>query len=205
MDTINYHCKGKFNKKRKNYFTKYVFFFLFNCGFMFAQENIKENNISLGLLSTFDSMQTSLSVEFGTNIFNIRSFQVGSLTTVTGAKIYDETPNLFHLGLTQKFTFGKFSGYNGAMNTGRYGFVSTAFGFMSFDKNKESKFLFDSPYYWEIGGGAGFNIWISPKSSIVLETGGGMHMVFGEGKTGFPKKLLKTGYARMSLGSRFFF
>lgn len=165
----------------------------------------KDNRFfSVGLFSSADSLKTSVNLEFGFKLFKKDDFEMKSFTAIVGSKIYDDEPNLYELGLMQKFTFGGKDIYLDEISISRYGFMFGSFGFVSFDKNKQAKFLFDAPFYWEIGGGAGFNINVSRSVAIVMEFGGGMHMI-GNGKTDYPSKVSKAGYGRMSLGGRYYF
>ena len=66
------------------------------------------------------------------------------------------------------------------------------------------KFLFTKPLYWEVGGGAGFNINVSKHVAIVLEFGGGLHDIFSGKDLGYPKKLDMVGFGRMSMGVRYY-
>lgn len=165
----------------------------------------KDNRFfSVGLFSSADSIKTSVNVELGFKLFKKGDFEMKSFTALVGSKIYDDEPNLYELGLMQKFTFGGKDVYSDEISVSRYGFMFGSFGFVSFDKDKQPKFLFDAPFYWEIGGGAGFNINVSRSVAIVMEFGGGMHMI-GNGKTDYPGKVSKAGYGRMSLGGRYYF
>lgn len=159
------------------------------------------NFLSLGLFSSADSIKTSVNLELGLTIYANQRFQVRSLTAITGSKVYDNEPNLYQLGLMEKLTFGQVDAYTGGISAVRYGFCFASFGFMSFDRNRASKFLFSPPYYWEVGGGAGVNIRMSKMVALVAEVGGGLHLVPQEG---FLKKLRKAGFGRMSLGFRYF-
>lgn len=159
------------------------------------------NFLSLGLFSSADSIKTSVNLELGLTIYANQRFQVRSLTAITGSKVYDNEPNLYQLGLMEKLTFGQVDAYTGGISAARYGFCFASFGFMSFDRNRASKFLFSPPYYWEVGGGAGVNIRMSKMVALVAEVGGGLHLVPQEG---FLKKLRKAGFGRMSLGFRYF-
>lgn len=159
------------------------------------------NFLSLGLFSSADSIKTSVNLELGLTIFSNERFQLRSLTAITGAKVYDDEPNLYQLGLMEKLSFGQVDAYTGGISAARYGFCFASFGFMSFDRNGASKFLFSPPYYWEVGGGAGVNIRMSKMAALVAEVGGGLHLV---PEDGFLKKLRKAGFGRMSLGFRYF-
>ena len=140
----------------------------------------------------------------GFKLFKKDDFEMKSFTAIVGSKIYDDEPNLYELGLMQKFTFGGKDIYLDEISISRYGFMFGSFGLLAFDQNKAPKFLFSAPFYWEIGGGAGFNINVSKAVAIVMEFGGGMHMI-GDGKTDYPSKVSKAGYGRMSLGGRYYF
>lgn len=157
--------------------------------------------LSLGLFSSADSIKTSVNLELGLTIYANQRFQVRSLTAIAGSKVYDDEPNLYQLGLMEKLTFGQVDSYNGGISAARYGFCFASFGFMSFDQNKASKFLFSPPYYWEVGGGAGVNIRMSQMTALMVEVGGGLHLV---PEDGFLKKVQKAGFGRMSLGFRYF-
>lgn len=87
----------------------------------------------------------------------------------------------------------------------RYGFAFGSFGFLSFYADKSGKFLFSEPYYFEVGGGAGFNINVSEHVGIILEFGGGLHMVINGKELGYPEKINKAGFGRMSIGARYYF
>lgn len=156
---------------------------------------------SLGLFSSTDSVKTTVNLEAGFTVYRKNNFQIRSLTAITGSKIFADEPNLYQLGLMEKITFGQIDYYKDAITSSRYGFFFTSFGFMAFDKNKEEKFLFAKPYYWEIGGGAGVNIRLSKGVAFLGEMGGGLHVVTEED---FWKKLKKAGFGRMSLGLRYF-
>ena len=88
---------------------------------VYSEEN-KENNgnsenkgfqsvldnrfFSIGLFSSADSIKTTVNIEFGFKIMKYNNFQIKSYTAVTGSKIYDDSPQMYQLGLMQKFTFG---------------------------------------------------------------------------------------------------
>ncbi len=158
--------------------------------------------LTLGLLSNADSIKTSVNLEVGLVAFRGSRFQVQSYTSLSGGKVFDDKPDLYQLALMEKLTFGQKSGYDGGISASRYGFFFASFGFMSFNKERGSKFLFSPPYFWEIGGGAGANIRLSPAVALVAEVGGGLHIT-GDGKEDFMKKLQKAGFGRMSLGFRY--
>ena len=159
----------------------------------------KDNRFfSVGLI------KTSVNLELGFKVFKKDNFEMKSFTALVGSKIYDDEPNLYELGLMQKFTFGGKDIWIDNISISRYGFMFGSFGLLAFDENKAPKFLFSAPFYWEIGGGAGFNINVSKAVAIVMEFGGGMHMI-GNGKTDYPGKVSKAGYGRMSLGGRYYF
>lgn len=171
--------------------------------------NTKQKNFfSLGLVSTADSIKTSVNLEVGFTVYANQKFQVRSLTSIAGSKIFDDEPNLYQLGLMEKITFGQNELYDAekaqvGISASRYGFFFTSFGFMAFDKNRQTKFLFSSPYYWEIGGGAGVNLRLNQTVAFLAEVGGGLHIV-DRGEGDFIKKLQKAGFGRMSLGFRYF-
>ncbi|TVL62776.1 hypothetical protein A9X75_03660 [Brachyspira hyodysenteriae] len=160
---------------------------------------------SIGLFSSADSIKTTVNIEFGFKIMKYNNFQIKSYTAVTGSKIYDDSTQMYQLGLMQKFTFGGDDEYKGEISISRYGFAFFSFGFLSFDPDKSGKFLFASPYYWEVGGGAGFNINVSKHVGIVLEFGGGLHLVPDGKELGYPAKINKAGFGRMSIGGRYYF
>lgn len=167
-----------------------------------SPNNLKQTDFfSFGLFSSTDSIKTTVNLEVGFSVYQRNNFQVRSLTSITGSKIFADEPDLYQLGLMEKITFGQIDYYDNAITSSRYGFFFTSFGFMAFDKNQESKFLFAKPYYWEIGGGAGVNIRLSKTVAFFGEMGGGLHLVTEED---FWEKLRKAGFGRMSLGLRYF-
>lgn len=157
---------------------------------------------SIGLFSSADSLKTSVNLEFGFKLFKVNNFEMKSYTSIVGSKIYDDNPRMYELGFMEKFTFGGADKYNDKISVSRYGFTFVSFGFLSFDADRSGKFLFAKPFYWEIGGGAGFNINISRHVAIILEFGGGMHMVANGLE--YPAKVNKAGFGRMSLGGRYY-
>ena len=159
---------------------------------------------SIGLFSSADSFKTSVNLEFGFKLFKYNNFEMKSYTSIVGSKIYDDSPNLYELGFMEKLTFGGVDEYTGKISVSRYGFAFTSFGFLSFDADRSGKFLFSKPFYWEIGGGAGFNINISKSVAIILEFGGGIHMVVQGKELGYPAKVNKAGFGRISLGGRYY-
>ena len=160
---------------------------------------------SIGLFSSSDSIKTTVNIEFGFKIMKYNHFQIKSYTAITGSKIYDDSPQMYQLGLMQKFTFGNNDEYVGKVTISRYGFAFASFGFLSFDADRSGKFLFSSPFYWEVGGGAGFNINVSKHVGIVLEFGGGLHLVPNGKELGYPEKINKAGFGRISVGGRYYF
>ena len=160
---------------------------------------------SIGLFSSADSIKTSVNVEFGFKLMKYNNFQIKSYTSIAGSKIYDDSPQMYQLGLMQKFIFGGDDEYKGAISISRYGFAFGSFGFLSFDADKSGKFLFSAPYYFEVGGGAGFNINVSEHVGIILEFGGGLHMVVNGKELGYPAKINKARFGRMSIGARYYF
>lgn len=159
---------------------------------------------SIGLFSSADSVKTSVNLEFGFKLFKFNNFEMKSYTSIVGSKIYDDNPQMYELGFMQKITFGGADEYKDKISVGRYGFAFVSLGALSFNANKDGKFLFSKPLYWEIGGGAGFNINISRHVTILLEFGGGMHMVVDGKNLGYPSKINKAGFGRMSLGGRYY-
>ena len=202
---------------------KYIFmintiFLMLFCN-AYSQEENEENNeekkgfqsvldnrfFSIGLFSSADSIKTTVNIELGFKLIRYNNFQIKSYTAITGSKIYDDSPQMYELGIMQKLTFGNNDEYTGTISVSRYGFAFASFGFLSFDADKSGKFLFSAPYYWEIGGGAGFNINISKHVAIVLEFGGGMHFVHNGAELGYPEKINKAGFGRISIGGRYYF
>lgn len=159
---------------------------------------------SIGLFSSADSFKTSVNLEFGFKLFKYNNFEMKSYTSIVGSKIYDDNPNMYELGFMEKITFGGVDEWTGKISVARYGFMFGSFGWLSFNANKDGKVLFSRPFYWEIGGGAGFNINISRHVAIILEFGGGMHMVVNGKELGYPAKVNKAGYGRMSVGGRYY-
>ncbi|CRF31827.1 hypothetical protein BRSU_0400 [Brachyspira suanatina] len=159
---------------------------------------------SIGLYSSADTIKTSVNIEFGFKLFKFNNFEMKSYTSIVGSKIYDENPDMYQLGFMQKFTFGSKDEYTGEISIGRYAFTFVSFGFLSFDPDTSGKFLFSTPMYWEVGGGAGFNINVSRHVAIMLEFGGGLHDVYDGAKLGYPKKLNTAGFGRISIGTRYY-
>lgn len=160
---------------------------------------------SIGLYSSADTIKTSVNIEVGFKIFKYNNFEMRSYTSVVGSKIYDDNPDLYELGFMQKITFGSKDLYKDTISISRYGFAFGSFGFISFNSNTSHKFLFAEPFYWEVGGGAGFNINVSRHSSIVLEFGGGLHDIINGSKLWYPRKLNMIGFGRISIGTRYYF
>ena len=180
----------------------------------YTEEEDKKNKVvsgmdnrffSIGLYSSADTIKTSVNIEFGFKLFKYNNFEMKSYTSIAGSKIYDDNPDMYQLGVMQKITFGNEDVYNDSISISRYAFAFFSFGFLSFDADKSGKFLFSAPYYWEIGGGAGFNINISKHVAIVLEFGGGMHFVHNGAELGYPAKINKAGFGRISIGGRYYF
>lgn len=159
---------------------------------------------SIGLFSSADSVKTSVNLEFGFKLFKFNNFEMKSYTSIVGSKIYDDNPQMYELGFMEKITFGGVDEYTDKISVGRYGFAFASLGFLSFDADKSGKVLFSKPLYWEVGGGAGFNINISRHVAIVLEFGGGLHMVVDGKNLGYPSKINKAGFGRISLGGRYY-
>ena len=189
-----------------------IFLSLF-CNKLYSQEDEKKGFqsvldnrfFSIGLFSSADSIKTSVNVEFGFKLMKYNNFQIKSYTSVVGSKIYDDNPQMYQLGIMQKFIFGGDDEYKGTISISRYGFAFGSFGLLSFDADKSGKFLFSEPYYFEVGGGAGFNINVSKHVGIILEFGGGLHMVINGKELGYPAKINKAGFGRMSIGARYYF
>lgn len=111
---------------------------------------------------------------------------------------------MYQLGFMQKITFGSKDVYTGEISIARYAFAFASFGFLSFGADTDHKFLFSEPLYWEVGGGAGFNINVSKHVGIVLEFGVGLHDIYNGAKLGYPRKLNMVGFGRMSMGVRYY-
>ena len=184
-----------------------IFFIFFQCLYSIDIDLRQTNTrgFSIGLFSSADSVKTSVNLEFGAKLFKTDHFEMKSFTSIVGSKIYDDNPQLYQLGIMQKLTFGGVDEYIGTISVSRYGFAFGSFGFLGFDSNRVGKPLFDPAYYAEVGGGAGFNINISRNVAILLEFGGGLHMVVGKGAEEYPSKILKAGFGRMSIGARYYF
>lgn len=159
---------------------------------------------SIGLYSSADTIKTSVNIEFGFKLFKYNNFEMKSYTSIVGSKIYDDNPDMYQLGMMQKITFGEKDIFKDKISISRYAFAFFSFGFLSFEADKSGKYLFSSPLYWEVGGGAGFNINVSRHVAIVLEFGGGIHDIFDGIKLGYPRKLNVAGFGRMSMGVRYY-
>ena len=159
---------------------------------------------SIGLYSSADTIKTTVNIEFGFKLFKFNNFEMKSYTTIVGSKIYDDNPDMYQLGLLQKFTFGNEDVYTDKISISRHAFAFVSFGFISFEPDKSGKFLFTRPFYWEVGGGAGFNINVSRHAAIVLEFVGGLHDIFNGKILEYPQKLNMAGFGRMSLGVRYY-
>ena len=166
------------------------------------QSPLDNRFFSISLFSGADSIKTSVNLEFGFKLFKFNNFEMKSYTSISGSKIYDDSPQMYELGFMEKLTFGGVDEYTGKISASRYGFMFASFGFLSFDADKSGKFLFSKPFYWEIGGGAGFNINVSKHVAILLEFGGGLHIVVDGKNLGYPAKVNKVGFGRISLGGR---
>ncbi|TKZ36038.1 hypothetical protein [Brachyspira catarrhinii] len=168
------------------------------------QSPLDNRFFSIGLFSSADSVKTSVNLEFGFKLFKFNNFEMKSYTSIVGSKIYDDSPQMYELGFMEKITFGGVDEYKDKISVGRYGFAFVSLGALSFNANKDSKFLFSKPLYWEVGGGAGFNINISRHVTILLEFGGGLHIVVDGKNLGYPSKINKAGFGRISLGGRYY-
>lgn len=168
------------------------------------QSPLDNRFFSISLFSGADSIKTSVNLEFGFKLFKFNNFEMKSYTSISGSKIYDDSPQMYELGFMEKLTFGGVDEYTGKISASRYGFMFASFGFLSFDADKSGKFLFSKPFYWEIGGGAGFNINVSKHVAILLEFGGGLHIVIDGKNLGYPAKVNKVGFGRISLGGRYY-
>ena len=166
--------------------------------------SIDNRFFSIGLYSSADTIKTSVNIELGFKLFQYKNFEMKSYTSIIGSKIYDDNPDMYELGMMQKFTFGDRNIYTDSISVSRYGFAFVSVGFLSFDPDKSGKFLFSHPLYWEVGGGAGFNINVSKHVGIVLEFGGGLHDICNGSKLGYPKKLNMAGFGRISVGVRYY-
>lgn len=166
------------------------------------QSPLDNRFFSISLFSGADSIKTSVNLEFGFKLFKFNNFEMKSYTSISGSKIYDDSPQMYELGFMEKLTFGGVDEYTGKISASRYGFMFASFGFLSFDADKSGKFLFSKPFYWEIGGGAGFNINVSKHVAILLEFGRGLHIVVDGKNLGYPAKVNKVGFGRISLGGR---
>ena len=168
------------------------------------QSPLDNRFFSISLFSGADSIKTSVNFEFGFKLFKFNNFEMKSYTSISGSKIYDDSPQMYELGFMEKLTFGGVDEYTGKISASRYGFMFASFGFLSFDADKSGKFLFSKPFYWEIGGGAGFNINVSKHVAILLEFGRGLHIVVDGKNLGYPAKVNKVGFGRISLGGRYY-
>ena len=168
------------------------------------QSPLDNRFFSISLFSGADSIKTSVNLEFGFKLFKFNNFEMKSYTSISGSKIYDDSPQMYELGFMEKLTFGGVDEYTGKISASRYGFMFASFGFLSFDADKSGKFLFSKPFYWEIGGGAGFNINVSKHVAILLEFGRGLHIVVDGKNLGYPAKVNKVGFGRISLGGRYY-
>ena len=97
----------------------------------YSQEEKEENNeekkgfqsvldnrfFSIGLFSSADSIKTTVNIEFGFKIMKYNNFQIKSYTAITGSKIYDDSPQMYELGIMQKLTFGNNDEYTGIGTT----------------------------------------------------------------------------------------
>lgn len=200
--------------KKYIFIANIIFLALFESAYSQEKENTDKKGFqsvldnrffSIGLFSSADSIKTTVNIEFGFKLMKYNNFQIKSYTAVTGSKIYDDSPQMYQLGVMQKFTFGGDDEYKGSISISRYGFAFASFGFLSFNADRSGKFLFSAPYYWEVGGGAGFNINVSKHVAIVLEFGGGLHLVPDGKELGYPEKINKAGFGRISIGGRYYF
>ena len=159
---------------------------------------------SIGLFSSADSIKTSVNLEFGFKLFKFNNFEMKSYTSIVGSKIYDDNPKMYELGFMEKLTFGGVDEYKDKISIGRYGFAFISLGALSFNADKSVKVLFSKPLYCEVGGGAGFNINVNRHVAIILEFGGGLHIVVDGKNLGYPSKINKAGFGRISLGGRYY-
>ncbi len=164
----------------------------------------KEPLLSAALYSSADSIKTSVNIDFGYPIYIFKKFAVRANTSVIGYKLYDSNnPNLYLFGFGQRVSFGGLRKKMGQIEITRYGFTFFSIGWISFDENKAPKPLFTMPLFYEVGGGAGFNIFATDNMSIVLEVGGGMNKVMGEND--YFANMKNGAFGRISVGSRYYF
>ncbi len=169
-----------------------------------SDTNNSEPFLSAALYSSVDSIKTSVNIDFGYPIYRFEKFQIMANTSIVGYKLFDSNnPNLYMLGFGQRVSFGKRRKNFGEIEITRYGFTFFSIGWLSFDENKRSKQLFSLPLFYEVGGGAGFNIFATDNMSIILEVGGGMNKVIGE--NGYFENIKNGAFGRISVGSRYYF
>ncbi len=106
-------------------------------------------------------------------------------------------------GFGQRLSFGRKRQNVGQVEITRYGFTFFSIGWMSFDSEKNPKFLFTTPLFYEVGGGAGFNIFATDYMSIILEIGGGVNKVIGDND--YFGNMKSGAFGKISVGSRYYF
>ncbi len=163
-----------------------------------------EKLFSAALYSSIDSIKTSVNIDFSYPIYIFEKFAIRANTSVIGYKLFDgNNPNLYMFGFGQRISFGRLRKNFGQVEITRYGFTFFSIGWMSFDEDKNSKKLFTMPLFYEVGGGAGFNIFATDNMSIVLEVGGGMNKVIG--KNEYFGNMKSGAFGKTSVGSRYYF
>ena len=168
------------------------------------EKEVKEKIFSIGLYSSVDSIKTSVNIEFGFPIVRFSKFEIRSLTSIVGYKMFDsEDPELYMIGLSEKISFGDRKKDMDGIQITKYGFSFFSIGVLGFKANKSHKYLFSMPLFYEIGGGAGFNIFVTKHLSILLEFGGGLNKVIGDND--YPKNIASGSFGRISAGTKYYF
>ncbi len=163
----------------------------------------KDKIFSIGLYGSVDTIKTSVNLEFGFRIVKFRNFEIRSYTSVVWYQLLGGFPDLYMLGMSEKFSFGQARKKTDGIEIIRYGFAFFSFGALGFNADGSSKELFTSPVFYEVGGGAGFHIYVTHYVGIVLEFGGGLNAIIGENN--YQENIAHAAFGKISVGSRYHF
>jgi hypothetical protein len=164
----------------------------------FAGDILEEkprNGLSLGSIVYLESSKSGGGGELGFPFYRGNSFGIRNFIVVNGYGTH-EVESAGIMSISDKITIGGF--WNNQFRT--YGFIEGGFGFF----NLKSKGFFKSPFFWEIKGGGGIDIYTSKSFSFFVELGGGFNSVTSDKDVYKDTKLL-TGFARIAVGFRNYF
>ena len=153
------------------------------------------DKISIAGTAYMESFKSGGGFELGFALFNNDKLSLRNFITVSGLGTTTES-NAGILLFGDKIAIGSFR--NSRFHT--YGFIGGEFGLFAADFKK----LFSAPFFWEIRGGGGIDIYVSPSYAFFTEFGGGFSSLTSDSGS-YDEYHMKTGFTNITVGFRNYF